>query len=290
MGNLHVDDWTDYALLDFGFGRKLEQFGSYVVDRPESLADGPTVLTEQEWERRTHARYEGPETGKGEWVITGDMPNEWKLPYSALTLQFELSLSPFKHVGIFPEQASNWKFIIEQLNRIPNASVLNLFAYTGAASLVAASHGARVTHVDSSKSVVTKARENMVTNGLSDIRWIVDDAVTFAERELRRGNTYEGIILDPPAFGRGPKGKIWKLADHLPQLLETVAPLLDKRRGFLILNTYSPILPEEETHDMVARLFPGNAELQTHWLAIKSVDGRMMPLSIVNRLILNNAS
>jgi 23S rRNA (cytosine1962-C5)-methyltransferase len=284
MDAFAVTNWQDYELLDFGKGRKLERFGAYLLDRPETLANGPCSLPASQWESLAHARYDGPETGKGTWVFKRPMPDSWHINCPPTGSAIQLFCSPFKHIGIFPEQASNWNYIHSQVKAKSDTSILNLFAYTGAASIIASSAGARVTHVDSSKSIVTRARINMDINELGDIRWIVEDAVKFAEREVRRMSVYDGIILDPPAFGRGPKGEIWKLEDHLPNLLDYAVKLLSSTKGFIILNTYSPGLPPERTEQLLRERFCSAYTIQTQWLSLESTDGRNLPMSVVNRV------
>lgn len=237
--------WADYEFLDSGNLRKLERFGQYVLSRPEPQALWPPALSEKEW-NQAHASFDrssqNPE--KGEWHLQKGMPDRWFIQYKGQTgAQFKLkiSLSSFRHVGVFPEQAPNWDFTYRECKRLggKDCSVMNLFAYTGGASLAAASAGAQVTHVDSIRQTVSWANENMQASGLENIRWMVDDAARFAAREARRGKKYQGIILDPPAYGRGPDGEKWVLEEHLQPLLETCAQLLDPERGFVILNLYS---------------------------------------------------
>ena len=178
---------------------------------------------------------------RGEWRLNPKMPSRWHISYDYkdLHLKMRLGLTSFKHVGIFPEQAANWNFIYDCCKEIEGAKVLNLFAYTGGATLAARAAGADVTHVDSVKQVVTWSRENMESSGLTGIRWIVEDALKFVQREVRRGNRYNGIILDPPAYGRGANGEKWVLEENITQMLECCAELLEKNNAFLVLNLYS---------------------------------------------------
>ena len=238
---------TDYELLDTGDGEKLERFGDYVLRRPEpqaiwrkSLADSAWLKADASFLRST----KGEE--RGEWKLKPQMPSRWLVgfDYKAMHLRMRLALTSFKHVGIFPEQSANWEFIydtIEELKAqgIERPKVLNLFAYTGGATLAARSAGADVTHVDSVKQVVTWSRENMESSSLDGIRWIVEDATKFVEREVRRGNKYNGIILDPPAYGRGANGEKWVLEDDICNMLEQCAKLLEGTNAFLVLNLYS---------------------------------------------------
>lgn len=245
-------DWGDYELIDCGDFEKLERFGSHVTIRPEPQAVWPRSMPDGEWERLAVAvfRRSGERTGnrypdeRGEWTLRRRMPEQWWISYACrgVTLRMRLGLTSFKHVGVFPEQAANWTFIfdnITQMRRQGHAPhVLNLFAYTGGASLAARAAGAEVTHVDSVKQVVTWARENMERSGLEGICWIVDDAMKFVRRKVRRGNTYSGIILDPPSYGRGPNGEKWVLEQDIAELLECCAQLLEPH-GFFALNLYS---------------------------------------------------
>ncbi|WP_138991966.1 class I SAM-dependent methyltransferase [Larkinella sp. C7] len=242
---LTPESWSSYELIDTGGFEKLERFGSVVLSRPEPQAIWPKSLTDAEWQNRAHAVFKKDKGSqeKGEWVLRSKMDEKWFIPYQqqGLDLTFKLSLSSFKHVGIFPEQAVNWPFIHRNVSALPveKPRILNLFAYTGAASLSARQAGAEVTHVDAVRQVITWSRENMEASGLDNIRWVVEDALKFVKREVRRGNTYHGLILDPPAYGRGPEGEKWLLEEHLNELLQVCAELLDKQQYFLIINLYS---------------------------------------------------
>jgi 23S rRNA (cytosine1962-C5)-methyltransferase len=205
----------DYELIDSGEGEKLERYGEIILARPDPQALWKKSLSKKEWDA-AHAHFlrEGE---KGEWKVKKDVPDKWTIDFTGLT--FGIKLSAFKHTGIFPEQKSNWEWIqkvIKSQKEIAKPKILNLFAYTGGATLAAAKAGAEVVHVDGSKVAMTAARENAELSGLKDkpIRWILDDVLTFVKREVKRGNTYDGIIMDPPAFGRGPEGEIWKIEDH----------------------------------------------------------------------------
>lgn len=239
---LSPEFWDEYELLDCGNFEKLERFGKYVFVRPEPQALWPKRLPEADW-NAADVVFEGRSPSSGDWKRRSSIPDRWEIKYSSdqLNLKFRLALTSFKHVGLFPEQAVNWEYIATQIKRLrtPEPRFLNLFAYTGAASLAARQAGAQVTHVDSIKQVVTWANDNMQLNGLQDIRWMVDDAVKFVKREIRRGNTYHGIILDPPAYGHGPKGEKWKLEDMVSDLVADVCQLLDPEEYFMVLNTYS---------------------------------------------------
>lgn len=233
-----ADQWKDYEVIDTSRGEKLERWGSYVLLRPDPQVIWNTPKQAKEW-KRLNGHYHRSAKGGGEWEFF-DLPNEWSIGYRDLT--FHLKPFSFKHTGLFPEQAVNWDWfsrIIRNAGR--PVKVLNLFAYTGGATLAAAKAGASVTHVDASKGMVTWAKENALASGLGDapIRWLVDDCVKFVEREIRRGNTYDGIIMDPPSYGRGPKGEIWKMEENIYPFIELTARLLPKNALFFLINSYT---------------------------------------------------
>jgi len=236
-------NWQDYDLLDSGDFKKLERFGSYITIRPEPQAVWKPSEAIAVWKERANVEFIPQSSSSGEWKKYKNMPDNWVIQYllGEKKLTFNLALTKFKHVGIFPEQADNWEFIASSLQamQVPKAKVLNLFAYTGGASLAAAAYGAETFHVDSIKQVVSWANRNMVSTGLQDIRWVVEDAMKFVQRELKRGHRYEGIILDPPAYGHGPNGESWKLEDQIDALLAAVFRLLNPEKHFFIINTYS---------------------------------------------------
>jgi 23S rRNA (cytosine1962-C5)-methyltransferase len=237
--------FTDYELIDCGGFEKLERFGNFILARPEPQALWSKSLSEAEWDQRAHARFirskQNPE--KGDWQTKKGMPESWRIKYEhqGLSLHFRLAMTAFKHVGIFPEQSDNWDYIIQKTQQFKKKGpvrLLNLFAYTGGASLAGAAAGADVTHVDSVKQVVTWSRENMEASNLDGIRWMVEDAFKFVQRENKRGKKYEGIILDPPAYGRGPDGEKWILEEKLGELLQLCKEILADDH-FLVLNLYS---------------------------------------------------
>lgn len=234
--------WQNYSLIDAGDGEKLERFGTVVLRRPEITAIWPKSLSESDWRKESHATFIHRDSKSGVWSASKDFKPNWQMSYTLNNqkLVFNLKLTTFKHVGVFPEQASNWEFIAEKLKDKPKAKVLNLFAYTGGASLAARASGADVTHVDSIRQVITWASENMESSKLGNIRWTVEDALTFVKREAKRGNQYDAIIMDPPSYGNGG-GKNptkWKLEDQLNELLSETSKILAPK-GFLVLNTYS---------------------------------------------------
>ncbi|MFR2804538.1 MAG: class I SAM-dependent methyltransferase [Faecalispora jeddahensis] len=236
---MRAADWNDYELLDASDGERLERWGEVILIRPDPQIIWKTPREHPMW-KRAHARYLRSNTGGGRWEEYRTVPGMWKIKYRELT--FQLKTMGFKHTGIFPEQAVNWDFVrkkIRDANR--PVKVLNLFGYTGAATLACASAGAEVCHVDASKGMVAWARENAAASGLSDkpVRWLVDDCVKFVQREQRRGNTYDGIIMDPPSYGRGPGGEVWKLEEQLYPLVQLCVPLLSKDALFFVLNSYT---------------------------------------------------
>lgn len=231
------DSWNDYELIDTGDGMKLECFGAYIVSRPDPRAVWKPQKSSLVWST-AHAQYIRSTKTEGHWYIKSPPPFPWLIHYRDMI--FRLEPTAFKHIGIFPEQAVNWVWL-ENIVRKQPLTILNLFAYTGAATVAVARAGARVTHLDSVKSAITWAHENAKLNKLdkNQIRWIEDDAMKFVLREAKRGSTYDGIILDPPRFGRGTKGEVWKLLDDLPQLLEACATILSPRARFLLVNAYT---------------------------------------------------
>jgi 23S rRNA (cytosine1962-C5)-methyltransferase len=238
-------NWKDYELIDSGGFEKLERFGKYIITRPEPQAVWNRSLPETEWEKRSHAffRIEKNDPEKGRWMLKRGMPEQWWInySYSGLDIRFRLGLTSFRHIGVFPEQAENWDYIysITRGLTVKNPRVLNLFAYTGGASLAAKAAGADVVHVDSVKPVITWARENMEGSNLADIRWVVEDALKFVNREVRRGSVYNGIVLDPPAYGRGADGEKWILDEGINEMIMLCSRILAKENAFLLLNMYS---------------------------------------------------
>ncbi|MCC8103872.1 MAG: class I SAM-dependent methyltransferase [Clostridiales bacterium] len=233
-----ASQWTDYEVIDTSKGEKLERWGTYLLVRPDPQVIWDTPRYHHGW-KKPNAHYHRSSKGGGEWEFF-DLPAQWSIHYRELT--FWLKPFAFKHTGLFPEQAVNWDWFsakIRQANR--PIKVLNLFAYTGGATLAAAAAGAQVTHVDASKGMVSWAKENAAASGLSDapIRWLVDDCMKFVEREIRRGNHYDGIIMDPPSYGRGPKGEIWKIEDSIHPFIRECAKLLSDRPLFFLVNSYT---------------------------------------------------
>lgn len=235
-----ASDWKEYELLDSGFGRRLERLGKFILDRPDPQALWQPSLPENDWQKAQAVFDE--HLGRGRWTNRGGVPDKWPLELSGLKILAKLS--PFKHVGVFPEQLAQWKWIEEQIVEVKREQpikVLNLFAYTGVASLVAARAGAMVTHVDASKPTIGWARENQEVSGLSEapIRWILDDCLKFCEREVKRGVKYDAIIMDPPVYGHGPDGRAWNFNRDFPKLFGTVAKILVPNPLFLLINAYA---------------------------------------------------
>ena len=233
-----ADSWKDYEVLDTSAGEKLERWGNYILVRPDPQVIWNTPKDDPLW-RKYDARYARSNTGGGKWQNLR-LPAQWQVRYQELT--FQVKPMNFKHTGVFPEQAANWDFMMDQIRNAGRPiRVLNLFAYTGGATLAAAAAGAHVTHVDASKGMVTWATENAISSGLGDapIRWLVDDCVKFVEREIRRGNRYDAIIMDPPSYGRGPKGEIWKIEESVYPLIQLCQQILTDNPLFFLINSYT---------------------------------------------------
>lgn len=313
--------WKDYELVDSGDGEKLERFGNYFMIRPEPKALWGKTMPAGEWERMAHTRFRPgagfAKAGKedsGTWERLKRTDDQWYIKYhgaqKGLDFSLRLGLTSFKHVGVFPEQSSNWEYIYKETSRLvenarknPSApgvaadgrpKVLNLFAYTGGASLAAKAAGADVTHLDSVRQVVTWAHGNQEASRLDGIRWVVEDAMKFAKREAKRGNVYQGIILDPPAYGHGTDGEKWKLDECLFEMMKTVNTILAPENSFLVLNLYSngfsPVLGETVVREAFGLQEPGATaglagyELGSGELALRDRFGKVLPLSIVIRL------
>ncbi len=282
------EDWKDYELIDSGSGEKLERFGKFILSRPEPQALWDKTLSQQEWDKQANAIFkkEKGSSEKGEWILKKGMAEQWYIDYqyNELKLKFRLGLSSFKHVGLFPEQADNWNFIFERVKTFKQTpQVLNLFAYTGGASLAAKAAGADVVHVDSVKQVINWANDNMAASNLDNIRWMVEDAMKYVQREVRRGKVYQAIILDPPSYGRGPNGEKWQLEDQINDLLKDCAKLLDKQNHFFILNLYSmgfsPLIADNLVRSSFGKI--KNAEFGE--LYIQDNFSKRLPLGLFHR-------
>ncbi len=286
---LKPENWIDYELIDCGNFEKLERFGKYITIRPEPQAIWDPALSEKEWEKLAHVKFKPKSSSSGEWIkLKSTMPDRWHIGYKTkdIDIQFRLALTSFKHVGIFPEQAANWDYsanAIKQM-KIEQPKVLNLFAYTGGASLAARSAGAEVTHVDSIKQVVTWANENQELSNLKDIKWVVEDALKFVKREVKRAKKYNGIILDPPAFGHGPNGEKWKLEESINEILKDVAQLADEKNFFLILNTYSLGFSSIIVENLIRSSFKNISNLEIGELYLQATKGAKLPLGVFGKL------
>jgi 23S rRNA (cytosine1962-C5)-methyltransferase len=280
--------FSDYELIDSGGFEKLERFGEYITIRPEPQALWNKQLPERDWEKMAHVRFVPKSSSSGTWEKLKQMPDRWIIGYKKgnVNIRLRLALTSFKHVGVFPEQAVNWDYIGNSLAKIdvPNPKFLNLFAYTGAASLAAKSAGADVTHVDSIKQVVTWANENQTHSKLDNIRWVVEDAMKFVKREIRRGNKYNGIIMDPPAYGHGANGESWKLEKQLNELITDVQQLLDPKAYFLLINTYSLGLSSLILPNLIDLKAYKNASLEIGELFLESRTKQKLPLGVFGRL------
>ncbi|PRY49478.1 23S rRNA (cytosine1962-C5)-methyltransferase [Arcticibacter pallidicorallinus] len=281
--------WKDYELIDCGNFEKLERFGNIVLIRPEPQAVWSKQLPESEWQKRHDIKFKGRSATSGEWVRKNTKaPDRWHITYknTDIEIKFRLGLTSFKHVGIFPEQAVNWDYISETIKKFetPQPKVLNLFAYTGGASLAAKAAGADITHVDSIKQVVTWANENQEISGLKDIRWVVEDALKFVKREIKRGRKYNGIILDPPAYGHGPNGEKWKLEDHILEMMNDVSNLLDEEEHFMILNTYSLGFSSVIVENLIKDVIKKPTNLESGELYLQATAGSKLPLGVFGKL------
>ena len=286
---------TEYELLDFGDSRKLERFGELILDRPSPSAEKSRPVNPAAWSEAT-LRYERTSRTAGKWSPKKAMPKSWPLSFAAKQFspfQFELRLTDFGHVGVFPEQASNWSWIQKQIARSERISgdrqlkVLNLFAYTGGATMAAAAAGAAVTHIDAAKNVVSWARKNAELSGMSEspIRWITEDAQMFVERELKRGNQYDAVVLDPPSYGHGPKGEVWKMSQHILPLLRACAELTEESRAFVLFSCHSPGYGPAEVEALLADAFFGHCQAgaRASKLSRATKSGRTLSSGVVAR-------
>ena len=304
-----ADNWKDYEVLDTCGKEKLERWGKYTLVRPDPQVIWDTGHKNPYWKKK-NAHYHRSSKGGGEWEFI-DLPDEWSINYSLKSLQegdstqstqssltFRLKPFSFKHTGLFPEQAVNWEWFCRIISeKISKASengnsfkVLNLFAYTGGATISAASAGASVTHVDASKGMVTWAKENASYSGLSEapIRWLVDDCVKFVEREIRRGSKYDGIIMDPPSYGRGPKGEIWKIEDNIWEFLLLTERLLSESASFFLINSYTtglqPAVLSYMLNEAIVKMHGGRVEADEIGLPVKE-SGLVLPCGASGRWI-----
>lgn len=294
MQLLEPNYWNDYELIDSGDYEKLERFGKYIIRRPEPQAVWRKSLSDKEWESRADATFKREKgktsqdgNDKGMWIQKKEMPDQWFISYryKDMNLSFRLGLTSFKHVGVFPEQAENWNYIYDSIKTldVEEPKILNLFAYTGGASIAAKSAGADVTHVDSVRQVITWSRENMEASQLDNIRWIVEDALKFCRREVKRGKKYNGIILDPPAYGRGPDGERWILEENIAEIMSLCCDLLEDKASFLILNLYSMGFSAVIAENLIKDYFPEVSDCQYGELVVPEKSGKRLPLSVYAR-------
>lgn len=293
ISTIYPAHFSEYELIDSGNFEKLERFGEYITIRPEPQAVWNKNLTEEAWKNKAHVKFVPLSSSNGKWEFLKKMPENWELEYKhqELNIKFNLALTKFKHVGIFPEQSVNWDFIFEKLQvikqQVEKPKVLNLFAYTGGSSLAACAGGAETYHVDSIKQVVSWANRNMESSKLKDIRWVVEDAVKFVKREVKRGKVYHGIILDPPAYGHGTDGEKWKLEDQINEMIADVLSLLDKEHHFFILNTYSlgfsSLIIENLMLDNLKKADLKNVQPEFGELYIPSSTNQKLPLGVYCR-------
>ncbi len=282
-----ADNWKDYEVIDTSLGEKLERWGDYILVRPDPQVIWDTKRDDRRW-KHMNGHYHRSSKGGGEWEFF-NLPEEWSIRYKELT--FRLKPFSFKHTGLFPEQAVNWDWfssIIKSAKR--PVKVLNLFAYTGGATLACAMAGASVTHVDASKGMVAWAKENAASSGLADapIRWLVDDCVKFVEREIRRGNTYDAIIMDPPSYGRGPKGEIWKIEESIFPFIRLTTQILSKNALFYLVNSYTtglqPAVLTYMIHSALVPAFGGHVESSEVGLPV-TASGLALPCGASGRWV-----
>ena len=283
---LIADDWKDYELIDTGSGERLERWGEFILRRPDPQIIWPIGNDTRIWDG-ADARYHRSSKGGGSWEFKRELPQRWTISYNGLT--FYVRPTDFKHTGLFPEQAVNWKWITDKINGADRpVKVINLFAYTGAATVSAASAGAEVCHVDAAKGMVNWAKENLALSGFADrpVRFITDDVLKFVKREKRRGRLYDAVIMDPPSYGRGPDGEVWKLEDALYNLIEECANILSGEPLFFLVNSYttgfSPTVVGNILKMQIQNKFAGNVETGEVGLPVRA-SGLVLPCGIYGR-------
>tara|TARA_B100000809_G_scaffold107169_1_gene105589 strand:+ start:470 stop:1312 length:843 start_codon:yes stop_codon:yes gene_type:complete len=279
MKRIYSSHWSDYELIDAGNDKKIERWGDIITIRPDRNAYFSPIQTIKEWKDKAHFEFIEETSSKGNWnTLKNNTPKEWQINYKNCV--FNLRLTQFKHLGIFPEQQTNWDFIKSNIK--PEEKFLNLFAYTGAASLVANAIKADVFHCDSVKQVITWSKENMKSSNQENIHWVFDDALKFATKEVKRGKKYDGIVMDPPAFGIGAKKERWKIETKFPELVKVASELLTNK-GFLIINTYSPKLKEEKIYDIIKEYFP-TKKIDINKLSLKTTTGKTLEYGELTRV------
>ncbi len=284
----------DYELIDTGNGEKLERFGKFVIRRPEPQAVWERSISESEWLSMADATFKREklhiESEKGKWTLKTGMPDQWYITYrwENVSILMRLGLTSFKHVGLFPEQVVNWNFVYDHINNSnsENSKILNLFAYTGGASLVARAAGAEVVHVDSVRQVINWAAGNMSANHLEGIRWVVEDVMKFIKREVKREKKYQGIILDPPAYGHGPVGEKWILEESINELINNCSRLLTNRGSFLVLNLYSMGFSPLIADNLIKANFKTTTSTEFGELYFPDRSGKRLPLGVFVRLLI----
>lgn len=280
-------NWKDYELIDSGNFEKLERFGQYITIRPEPQAVWNKTLSEENWIEQAHVKFVPKSSSTGHWEKFKKMPDNWTVNYAhnGLDISMEMALTSFKHVGLFPEQSANWDFIYDAIKKMPveNPKVINMFAYTGGASLAAKAAGADTIHLDSIKQVVSWSKRNMEHSHLDNIRWMVEDAMKYAKKAARKGIKYNGIILDPPAFGHGPNGENWKLERDINEMVSYVLEMLDPDNHFMVLNTYSLGFSALILENLIKTLgYKGDIEIGE--LALQAQTKHFLPLGVYARL------
>lgn len=282
--------WEDYRLLDSGNGRKLEQFGPYRLIRPEAEAVWSPMMNETEWQKASAEFIPSAEENGGHWKVLKKLPESWKIRYRDLT--FKAMLSNSKQLGIFPEQACHWDWVTERIRaKKEPVKVLNLFGYTGAISMACGAAGAKVTHLDASKKAVAWAKENqaLCRVPLDRIRWILDDALKFVQREARRGSLYEGVILDPPKFGRGPKGEVWEFYKGFPALLEACAGVLSEKADFMLVTAYAVKASSVTLYNALSEVNrKRNGSVSVGEVCNCDDHGRLLSMAVYGRWMANN--
>lgn len=282
-----AEDWKNYEVIDCSDGEKLERWGKYLLVRPDPQVIWSTPKKEKGW-TKMNGHYHRSSKGGGDWEFF-DLPEQWSIDYEKLGLTFQLKPFKFKHTGVFPEQAVNWDWCSDKIKKAGRPiSVLNLFAYTGGATIAAAKAGAKVTHVDASKGMVNWAKENAASSSLSEapIRWIIDDCIKFVEREIRRGNFYDAVIMDPPSYGRGPKGEIWKIEEAVYPLIKLCADVLNDNPLFYLISSYTtglqPAVLTYMLKSVMQPKFDGNVEASEIGLPVSS-NGLILPCGASGR-------
>ena len=279
-------DFKDYELIDCGNFEKLERFGSIILIRPEPQAIWDKALNDAAWQKMAHGQFMAKNSSSGQWAKMKPFNDRWfmEIKLQNQLLKARLALTSFKHVGIFPEQAPNWVYMTQAIRKMNQPKMLNLFAYTGLASIAARSAGAEVTHVDSVKQVVTWANENQTHSQLDGIKWVVEDALKFAQREVKRGKKYNVIVLDPPAYGHGANGESWILERNLNEMMKLITQLLDPHQHLVILNTYSLGFSSLIIENLFKDSIKSGSNLQVGELALKAREGHVLPLGVYGRL------